>query len=189
LYENYFQPSFKLASKQRDGAHVSKRYHTPASPYQRLRTHALSAEAAAQLDGTFADLDPVDLLHRIRSAQDDLAQEAGRRSEGKATENDLQAFVQNLAVQWADGEARATHRRQRRPGRRTVPDPFEAVWPTVLGWLAEDPYLRARQVMNRLQATYPGQYEEAQMRTLQRRLKVWRKERTDQVEPSQADAA
>jgi hypothetical protein len=29
LFVNFFQPSFKLASKQRDGAKVSKRYHPP----------------------------------------------------------------------------------------------------------------------------------------------------------------
>jgi hypothetical protein len=36
LYVNFFQPSFKLASKQRDGALVRKRYHPPLTPYQRL---------------------------------------------------------------------------------------------------------------------------------------------------------
>ena len=36
LYVNFFQPSFKLASKQRDGALVHKRYHPPLTPYQRL---------------------------------------------------------------------------------------------------------------------------------------------------------
>ena len=36
LYINFFQPSFKLKSKQRDGALVRKRYHAPLTPYQRL---------------------------------------------------------------------------------------------------------------------------------------------------------
>ena len=36
LYVNFFQPSFKLASKRRDGARVSKRYHAPATPSHRL---------------------------------------------------------------------------------------------------------------------------------------------------------
>jgi hypothetical protein len=30
---NHFQPSFKLATKSRDGAKVRKRYHPPATPY------------------------------------------------------------------------------------------------------------------------------------------------------------
>src|SRR6185312_10978955 len=36
LFVNFFQPSFKLAEKSRDGAKVSKRYHRPATPYHRL---------------------------------------------------------------------------------------------------------------------------------------------------------
>ena len=32
LFVNFFQPSFKLAEKQRDGARVIKRYHKPATP-------------------------------------------------------------------------------------------------------------------------------------------------------------
>ena len=36
LFVNFFQPSFKLKEKHRDGAKVIKRYHRPATPYQRL---------------------------------------------------------------------------------------------------------------------------------------------------------
>ena len=36
LFVNFFQPSFKLAAKQRDGAKVSKRYHPPQTPCERL---------------------------------------------------------------------------------------------------------------------------------------------------------
>ena len=32
LFVNFFQPSFKLAAKSRDGAKVTKRYHPPATP-------------------------------------------------------------------------------------------------------------------------------------------------------------
>ena len=32
LFVNFFQPSFKLAAKARDGAKVTKRYHPPATP-------------------------------------------------------------------------------------------------------------------------------------------------------------
>ena len=38
LFVNFFQPSFKLAGKTRDGARVHKRYHAPATPFQRLLT-------------------------------------------------------------------------------------------------------------------------------------------------------
>jgi hypothetical protein len=36
LYVNFFQPSFKLKSKVRDGAKVTKKYHVPATPYERI---------------------------------------------------------------------------------------------------------------------------------------------------------
>src|SRR3982750_1867080 len=36
LFVNFFQPSFKLAAKRRDGARFSRRYHAPATPYARL---------------------------------------------------------------------------------------------------------------------------------------------------------
>jgi hypothetical protein len=36
LYVNFFQPSFKLKSKVREGAKVTKKYHVPATPYERL---------------------------------------------------------------------------------------------------------------------------------------------------------
>ena len=36
LYVNFFQPSFKLANKQRNRAQVHKRYYPPLTPYQRL---------------------------------------------------------------------------------------------------------------------------------------------------------
>ncbi len=36
LFVNFFQPSFKLIGKQRDGAHVDKSYSAPATPHQRL---------------------------------------------------------------------------------------------------------------------------------------------------------
>src|SRR6202167_26359 len=48
LFVNFFQPSFKLASKQRDGARVSKRYHPPLTPYERL-LHSDSITTAAKI--------------------------------------------------------------------------------------------------------------------------------------------
>ncbi|MEO8341699.1 MAG: hypothetical protein ABI604_18680 [Nitrospirota bacterium] len=36
MYVNFFQPSFKLKTKIREGARVIKKYYTPATPYERL---------------------------------------------------------------------------------------------------------------------------------------------------------
>ena len=73
LFVNFFQPSFKLAEKSRDGAKVTKRYHAPATPHQRLisdlRTTAATRERVAAI---YATLDPVQLLNAIRIGQQRL---------------------------------------------------------------------------------------------------------------------
>ncbi len=45
LYVNFFQPSFKLRSKRREGAKVKKCYFKPATPAARLLEHAAVLEA------------------------------------------------------------------------------------------------------------------------------------------------
>jgi hypothetical protein len=63
LFVNFFQPSFKLAGKARDGAKVSKTYHSPATPYQRLLADARTNEGVRRrATATYATLDPVRLL-------------------------------------------------------------------------------------------------------------------------------
>jgi hypothetical protein len=44
LFVNFFQPSFKLAEKTREGAKVYKRYHAPATQYQRLMADPKASE-------------------------------------------------------------------------------------------------------------------------------------------------
>ncbi len=81
---NFFQPSFKLKSKRRDGARVQKVYFTPATPCDRLLAHS-SVEPAIKekLKTQFKCLDPVRLLQEIRLAQQALSDIAahGTRSE------------------------------------------------------------------------------------------------------------
>jgi Mu transposase-like protein len=57
---------------------------------------------------------------------------------------------------------------------RTRPDPFEAHWPEIEARLAETPELEAKTVFEWLQGQHPGQYEDGQLRTLQRHVKRWR---------------
>jgi hypothetical protein len=74
LFVNFFQPSFKLMEKTRDGARVAKRYHAPLTPFQRVQAHpAVSQAAKDALAAQFARLDPVALLHDVRQAQGRLA--------------------------------------------------------------------------------------------------------------------
>jgi len=79
LHVNFFQPSFKL--KRREGAKVIKRYHAPATPYERALLHPELGEAIKQrLREMYACLDPVALLAEIRAAQAELGQRVDRRA-------------------------------------------------------------------------------------------------------------
>lgn len=73
-YVNYFQPSFKLRSKIRQGAKVQKSYHQSLTPSERLLGHSSVTEAIkATLRAEQGQLHPLALLHRIRESQAALA--------------------------------------------------------------------------------------------------------------------
>jgi hypothetical protein len=78
LYVNFFQPSFKLKEKRREGAKVIKRYHTPSTACERALAHPkVTAAVKQRLRDQHRTLDPVALLaengrayrieHRARS--------------------------------------------------------------------------------------------------------------------------
>jgi hypothetical protein len=179
LYVNFFQPSFKLKSKIREGAKITKKYYLPATPYERLLTSdRVTNECKEQLRHTFSKLDPVHLLNQIREAQRKLVQqEVGGVGEKTAeTSQELNRFVESLSMAWRDGEIRPTHRKQSAEPRtwRTRVDPFESVWPVIERWLEERPDANAKGLFHRLQAEMPARFEPGQLRTLQRRVKEWR---------------
>jgi hypothetical protein len=155
LYVNFFQPSFKLRSKTRQGARVLKWHDIPATPFSRLlASDRVSTEAKKRLQEVFDVLDPVQLLAKIRLAQQRIAElEAGRgesnRSEKKV--QDLDAFLRSLRTLWCDGEVRPTHRKRFEGPRRwrTRPDSFETVWPLVQEWLSDEPTATAKELFER----------------------------------------
>jgi len=61
---------------------------------------------------------------------------------------------------------------------RTRADPFAADWPAVVALLERAPELEARTLFDWLTEQRPGVYQEGQLRTLQRRLALWRAEHT-----------
>ncbi len=114
LYINFFQPSFKLKEKRREGAKVIKRYHPPATPYQRALAHPNVGKAIKQrLRGLYRTLDPVALLAEIRAAQNLLGTRVDRRA-GKvpdtasqtapATTPEIPAFARPLGNTIEAGE-------------------------------------------------------------------------------------
>jgi hypothetical protein len=69
LFVNFFQPSFKLAAKTREGAKVKKRYHSPATPHQRLLADPRTAEdVRRRVEAVHAGLDPVRLSRQNHPA-------------------------------------------------------------------------------------------------------------------------
>jgi hypothetical protein len=176
LYINFFQPSFKLDSKHREGARVHKKYHPPETPYHRLIQHDdVPSDTKQMLRQTMEGLDPVLLLKQIRDAQDTVMALSQNRTPEPAAP-DVAAFVSSLATAWRAGEVRPTHRREPKPGHwwRTRKDPFAEVWPVLLGWLEEKPDMEAKEMLKRLQASGYGEFPDGQLRTLQRRVRLWR---------------
>jgi hypothetical protein len=57
---------------------------------------------------------------------------------------------------------------------RTRQDPFEDDWPWVRAQLEINPGLEAKTLFESLQRDLPGKYQDGQLRTLQRRIKIWR---------------
>ena len=53
-------------------------------------------------------------------------------------------------------------------------DPFEGVWSYVLLWLEKGPDTNAKDLLARLSRAHPNRFGDAQLRTLQRRVKDWR---------------
>ena len=177
LYVNYFQPSFKLMEKTRNGSAVIKRYSPPATPCDRVIGHAaVSAPTKAKLAEHRATLDPVALLHSIREAQSALAAIVSPELRPTPRGESLERFLARLPDRWREEQEPADREPRVKPPRhwRTRRDPFEGVWCEVLDWLQEYPDASAMALLGRLQSEHPDRFSWANLRTLQRRVQQWR---------------
>jgi hypothetical protein len=186
LFINFFQPSFKLAGKQREGARVRKQYHPPATPAQRrLADPRTPEDVRLRIKTQQATLDPVQLLSEMRSAQQRLVEIADQVVLSKPEASPaptLEEFVSGLRTAWQGGEVRPTAQPKAVAQRtRRRPDPFA----TTSGQLQErfeaEPWRTGRELLERLQAETSGVYPDGQLRTLQRRLKLWRQEMAEKL--------
>jgi len=193
LYVNFFQPSFKLKEKRREGAKVIKRYHPPSTPYERALAHPkVTAAVKKRLRDQYRSLDPVRLLAEIRATQEELGNRVDRRA-GQArglqcaSTNNAPAiaarFAKTLGKTATVGETRATHRRTRRPYKTRVRmpsrlDPHIAV---IEGWLAEQPQLTALAIVGRLSEKYPEEFGTRQHSIVQRLLRALRRKTAEQL--------
>jgi hypothetical protein len=178
LHVNFFQPSFKLKEKRREGAKVIKRYHAPATPYERALTHPkLSRAIKRRLCETYRSLDPVVLLAEIRRCQDELGERIVRRGLAAAADAgpaDPLTFARALGTNASTGEVRATHRRVKRKykTRMRMPSKLDPHLATIEGWRAAEPQITALAIVRRLAAIDPQTFGEKQHSIVQRLLKA-----------------
>jgi hypothetical protein len=192
LYINFFQPSFKLKEKRREGAKVIKRYHAPLTPYQRALTHPkVTAAVKRRLRDQYRSLDPVALLAEIRATQDELGNRVDRRagqvrglqractSTAPAT---AATFAKTLGKTVTAGEPRATHRRTRRhyKTRIRMPSKLDPYIAAIEGWLAAQPQLTALAIVGRLSEKYPEEFGTKQHSIVQRLLRALRRKAAQQ---------
>ncbi|MCK1346094.1 DDE-type integrase/transposase/recombinase [Bradyrhizobium sp. CW11] len=193
LYVNFFQPSFKLKEKRREGAKVIKRYHLPLTPYERALAHPkVTAAVKKRLRDQYSSLDPVALLAEIGATQDELGNRVDRRA-GQA--RNLQpaststapataaSFAKTLGKTTTTGEPRATHRRTRRPYKTRVrmPSKLDPHIAAIEGWLATQPQLTALAIVGRLSEKHPEEFGTRQHSIVQRLLRALRRKTAEQL--------
>jgi hypothetical protein len=187
-YVNFFQPSMKLLQKKRNQGHVSKRYDSAQTPYQRLlSSNSLKEDQKRQLKQHYETLYPVALMVEVEHRQDRFWSHAHAGTPTDSTTGLSETFPEStleIAVATAPipkiPEGPRFYRRTSRPRVsrywRTRKDPFEQVWPQVRIQLQINPEQTAKQIFQELQRHYPETFPDGQLRTLQRRVRDWRRE-------------
>jgi Integrase core domain len=191
LYVNFFQPSFKLAEKRREGAKVIKRYHDPLTPYERALAHQEVPKAVKRsLREQYRTLDPVVLLAEIRAAQEELGNRVDRRGVNGALTlptvsplPDVGDFAKALGRVTEVAEPRATHRKPKRRYKKRVrmPSKLDPHLATIESWLAAEPQLTALAIVGRLAERHPDQFGKKQHSIVQRLLRALRKNTTQKL--------
>ena len=228
LFVNFFQPSFKLAEKHREGAQVSKRYHPPQTPCERLlQAESLPEVAKAKLREVASALDPLKLLEEMRAVQAYLVALADGEALPSVTSEppDLSAFIASLSSAWRAGEVRPTFSLDAKPRylrslqavsaqspnraptlaiatqplvqtppaipneptperpRLIYAEPgkpvyhaLTMVWPLVCRRLEGFPNITSTQLFEELCIQFPGRFHPKHVDRLARRVKLWRQD-------------
>lgn len=204
LYVNFFQPTMKLVSKEREGSKVHRKYDAAQTPFRRMLNSPVASEKTKRsLRRIYAQLDPVALMTELEQLQDGLWQHAWRRPNNPdstksldaampavgETPTALQEFVPSLdsaqipasPVGHRAALSRRQYRRMRKPRKplaartwSTRADPLEGANAEIEICFQQNPNITAQQLLTRLQKKYPGKYPDATRRTLMRRLKKLR---------------
>ncbi len=183
LYVNFFQPSMKLISKERQGAKTHKSYDQAQTPYQRLQASAhVSQEIKTKLICQYETLDPVTLLQNMEELHGKFWQYAWK---DKGTELVQTSTDKPTSSMLLLTKAPRQYRRTPKPRKpfgprtwRTREDPFENVWDGLQVRLAVDPRCTPTKLLKQLIKQEPEVYSMKHLRTLQRRIAKWRDSHT-----------
>ncbi len=181
---NFFEPSFKLISKRREGSKTIKKYDSPTTPCDRLLVRPeIKDEDKEQLKKIRLELDPLRLIQDIRIAQAHLADFETKTKDAEISSQTLDRFMEELPHLWKNGEVRATHRKPEKQPRywRTRPDPFSDSRQILKSWLEQNPDTTAKELLERLCVLYPEKHSFSQLRTLQRRVSEWRQRKAENL--------
>lgn len=103
-FTNFFQPSVRLVSKQRDGAKVRKRYDVAQTPYQRLLAAKEVTDAVkARLRAEYRRLNPAAIRREIEAAQEALWRLARVRNTREAIRGRRRAPAHQLHAEKESG--------------------------------------------------------------------------------------
>ena len=192
LYVNFFQPSLKLLSKHRDGAKVTKKYDRAKTPYQRLLAHEQMGKKIIQnLNDKYVSLDPLQLLNNIKEKQLSLWKFSWITDDNKnlispnkllkeqvvMIDKNIPANNTVVSLERYHTTKKLNKKLSQRRRRRTAPDIFIDVWLMLQTKLELNPNISAIKLMNDLLKQDPIKYKKSQLRTLQRRVAKWRKQR------------
>jgi hypothetical protein len=177
-YNNYWQPSMKLVWKHRVSAKVIKRYDKAQTPHDRLAScpQQVSQNTIAALTSRQKALDPVSLLRSIHWQQDRLAKLAVDVAVVSAAilETGNAAAANGGAIQTEGRHYKRSPKVRTAHDWRTRIDPFAEMWAEVELLLKKAPETTATALLEHLQDRHPGRFEQKHLRTLQRKVKLWR---------------
>jgi len=174
----FFQPRSswprRLVTARRSGSAIT-RQPRPVSGCWQTRGRARSAtpaERAARYPG------PGSSLQKVRAASSSSSKLPTPRSSryGEAYPPTLEHSSLGCARSGRRVKCVRQACQRRSPNACGRPDPLAAVTTELRGWFEVEPWRTSRELFERLQAEYPGVYPDGQLRTLQRRVKEWRRE-------------
>jgi len=123
-------------------------------------------EVRGRLGRMSEKLDPVTLLRNIRARQQRLAEIVLGNNLSEAPY--IESFLRSLRIASTEGEVRPTAKAKPKLKReRRRPDPLVNVTNDLYRWFEAE----------RLQSIYPREYPDGLIRTVQQRVKGWRRDR------------